>query len=385
MIIPSTSAGSRSASETPSRAAAVSNTSMPSSSRRAASARAVREDVGSPAAACAKADSTSCAGDECRREGLTALPLLDAESMRELEQGERVAVGRIQDRRAGGPVDRRSRRSRGSPPRTRRRAARRPRPSPRRVRARPGRRAAQRGRSRRCPRRAAGGRSRAHHASGRRATGRRPPARAAAARSAAAARRARRPADTANASMPASSAREHRPERRRPASRELSQVVLQWAHQSEQPCVREVALGLGSDDAHDREPDRPPAQRRRAARSCRSRARPRTRATAPPCSNVLECGGDELELLLTADELQGSSFRRTRVPPWRDEVIEHECLVAERLPRFRTRSPTMQRTPSVITGPPRAGGRRTGRRAGRRLPSRRSSRRRRRRRRSPRS
>ena len=49
-----------------------------------------------------------CAGDEHRWEGLTTLPLLVAESMGELQQRERVAVGRIQDRRPGSPVDRHS-------------------------------------------------------------------------------------------------------------------------------------------------------------------------------------------------------------------------------------------------------------------------------------
>ena len=239
MIIPSASTGSRSASDTPSRDAAVSNRSdavfLEESGKRKGRPGRRRK----PRGCLRESRLDERAGDESRRKGLTALPLLDAESVRELEQGKRVPVRRLPGRPNG-----RSRRAtppppRGSPPPTHRRSVRCPRPPPRHARAPPDRRGEQRGRPptlsaprRRTTKPSASRVGSSSHWTSSTST-------RSGCRSAAAVRRVRRPAETANASTPASRSRAP-PGGRRPVSGKSPQVVLQRPHQGEQPRVRET-------------------------------------------------------------------------------------------------------------------------------------------------
>ncbi len=306
VISPSTSAGSRSASETPSRAAAVSNTSTPSSSRSAASASAVREDVGRPAAACAKADSTSspatraggsgsrpsrCStlsrcGSSSRASGLpwAASRTADARGLVDRHRP------RLEDRRRGCVVERRDVDDRLHDAYEVAQAA-----GPRReddrdaVRAEPPEDEAQR-----IARRVVEPLEVIDQHEQRLPLGR-------------GGQESEQPGRHGERLDACQVCREHRLEGVRLRAGKLRQAVLQRPHQGEQPGVREVALGLRAEGAQGREADgRLRGGLEQGALADPRLAHERERASASD-ARILERGDDELELLLTADELQGSS------------------------------------------------------------------------------
>ena len=286
LISPSTSAGSRSASETPSRAAAVSNTSMPSSSRRAASARAVREEVGSPTAACAKADSTSSpatsvGGSGSRPSRCSTLSLCGSSSRASglpcaafRTAGVRLVdrrCPRLEDRHRGGVVERGDVDDRLHDA-SELAAGHRPRRKDDRdaVRAEPPEDEAER-----VARRVVEPLDVVHQHE------QRPPLGCGGEES-------EEPGGHRERLDARQVRREHRLQRGEPARWKPTQIVLQGAHQGEQPCVREVALGLRPEGTHGREPRRPRGGVEQSALAD-PRARRRARATRPPRAHVLEC------------------------------------------------------------------------------------------------